>query len=72
MDKSTVAIVKGERGHEPVWKAHGLNRLQIALAGYSQALIKVNFITTKTWDGGATTDPMVVEAIIMRLKAVGG
>jgi uncharacterized protein (DUF362 family) len=31
-------------------------------------LIKVNFITTKTWDTGATTDPIVVEAIIKKLK----
>jgi uncharacterized protein (DUF362 family) len=41
-----------------------------ALAGYKRALIKVNFITTKTWDSGATTDPMVVEAIIQRLKKI--
>ena len=39
-----------------------------ALAGYKRVLIKVNFITTKTWDSGATTDPIVVEAIIQRLK----
>jgi uncharacterized protein (DUF362 family) len=38
------------------------------LAGYSRVLIKVNFITTKTWDTGATTDPIVVEAIIHKLK----
>jgi uncharacterized protein (DUF362 family) len=38
------------------------------LAGYSRVLIKVNFITTKSWDTGATTDPMVVEAIVIRLK----
>ena len=38
------------------------------LSGYKKALIKVNFITTKTWDSGATTDPMVVEAIIKKLK----
>jgi uncharacterized protein (DUF362 family) len=31
-------------------------------------LIKVNFITTQTWDTGATTDPIVVEAIIKKLK----
>jgi uncharacterized protein (DUF362 family) len=31
-------------------------------------LIKVNFITDKTWDTGATTDPIVVEAIIKKLK----
>ena len=68
VDKSCVALVKGERGHEPVWKALDLIDYKSALAGYSRALIKVNFITTKTWDSGATTDPMVVEAIILRLK----
>jgi uncharacterized protein (DUF362 family) len=31
-------------------------------------LIKVNFITDKTWDTGATTDPVVVEAIIKKLE----
>jgi uncharacterized protein (DUF362 family) len=68
MDKSTVALVKGERGHEPVYKALDLIDYKSALAGYSRVLIKVNFITTKTWDTGATTDPMVVEALILRLK----
>ena len=68
MDKSSVALVKGERGHEPVWKALDLIDYKSALAGYSRVLIKVNFINTQTWDTGATTDPMVVEAIIMRLK----
>ena len=71
MDKSCVAIVKGERGHEPVWKALDLIDYKSALAGYSRALIKVNFINTQTWDSGATTDPMVVEAIILRLKDLG-
>jgi len=28
----------------------------------------VNFINTQTWDTGATTDPIVVEAIILKLK----
>jgi uncharacterized protein (DUF362 family) len=37
------------------------------LAGYERVLIKVNFITTMTWDTGATTDPIVVEAIIKKL-----
>ncbi len=71
MDKSCVAIVKGERGHEPVWKALDLIDYKSALAGYSRALIKVNFINTQKWDSGATTDPMVVEAIILRLKDLG-
>jgi uncharacterized protein (DUF362 family) len=65
---SKVAVVRGERGHEPVFRALDLIDYQTALAGYNQALIKVNFITTKTWDTGATTDPIVVEAIIKRLQ----
>ena len=67
MEKSTVAIVKGERGHEPVFKALELIDYKSCLAGYNRVLIKVNFITTKTWDTGATTDPIVVEAIIKKL-----
>jgi uncharacterized protein (DUF362 family) len=65
---SKVAIVKGERGLQPVFKALDLIDYQSALAGYRRVLIKVNFITTMTWDTGATTDPMVVEALIQRLK----
>jgi uncharacterized protein (DUF362 family) len=63
-----VAIVKGERGLDSVFKALDLIDYQSALAGYKKVLIKVNFITTKTWDSGATTDPIVVEALIQRLK----
>lgn len=63
-----MAIVKGERGLDPVFKALDLIDYQTALAGYKKVLIKVNFITTMTWDTGATTDPLVVEAIIQRLK----
>ena len=62
-----VAVVRGERGHEPVFKALDLIDYRNALAGYDTVLIKVNFITTKTWDTGATTDPIVVEAIIKKL-----
>ena len=65
---SKVALVKGERGHEPVFKALDLMNYETALSGWSTVLIKVNFITVKTWDTGATTDPIVVEAIIERLK----
>jgi uncharacterized protein (DUF362 family) len=68
MGKSIVAVVKGERGHEPVFKALDLIDYESALKGFSRVLIKVNFITTMTWDTGATTDPIVVEAIIQRLK----
>jgi len=68
MTVSRVAVVKGPRGHEPVWKALDLIDYREALKGWDRVLVKVNFITTKTWDTGATTDPMVVEAIIQRLK----
>jgi len=65
---SKVAVVKGSRGHEPVHRALDLIDYEAALGGWDRVLIKVNFITTKTWDTGATTDPVVVEAIIQRLK----
>jgi uncharacterized protein (DUF362 family) len=65
---SLVAVVKGDRGHEPVFKALDLINYKSALAGWDKILIKVNFITDKTWDTGATTDPIVVEAIIKKLK----
>jgi len=68
MEKSKVAIVKGERGHEPVFKALDLIDYKSALSGWRKVLIKVNFITTEKWDTGATTDPIVVEAIIKKLK----
>ena len=68
---SIVAVVKGERGHEPVFKALDLIDYKKALAGKNTVLIKVNFICEKTWDTGATTDPIVVEAIIKKLVPLG-
>ncbi len=68
MLKSKVVIVRGERGHEPVFRALDLIDYKSAISGWESVLIKVNFITVETWDSGATTDPIVVEAIIKRLK----
>jgi len=68
MQKSKVAIAKGERGHEPVFRALDLIDYESALSGWKQVLIKVNFITIETWETGATTDPIVAEAIIKKLK----
>jgi len=65
---SLVALVKGERGKEPVYKVLDLIDYKAAFAGYKHVLIKVNFITDKTWETGATTDPIVVEAIIDKLR----
>ncbi|NWF86225.1 DUF362 domain-containing protein [Candidatus Bathyarchaeota archaeon] len=68
MQKSEVAIVKGEREYEPVFRALDLIDYESALSGWDKILIKVNFITVETWDTGATTDPIVVEALIKKLK----
>jgi len=64
-----VALVKGERSLSTVKRA-------IALAGGvnefvdKPVLIKVNFITTKTYETGATTDPIVVEALIQSIQPI--
>lgn len=63
-----VAVVKGSRGVEPVYRALDLIDYRKALKGWKRALIKVNFITTKNWETGATTDPIVVEAIVNKLR----
>jgi uncharacterized protein (DUF362 family) len=66
-----VALVKGPRELATVYKT-------IELAGgikdiaekYIRALIKVNFITTKTYETGVTTDPLIVEGLIHKAKEV--
>lgn len=63
-----VSIVRGKRSFDPVSKALDLIDYKSILKDWERILIKVNFITTKTWDSGATTDPVVVEAIIKRIK----
>jgi uncharacterized protein (DUF362 family) len=65
-----VALVKGSRGHSPVFKALDLIDYKKALSEYDTVLIKVNFITNKSWDSGATTDPIVVESIIKKLSSL--
>ena len=68
---SRVAVVKGERSLETVYRALDLVPYREALEPFSRVLIKVNFITAKNWETGATTDPMVVEAIINRVRDLG-
>ena len=66
---SKVAVVKGARTHETVYKAVDLiGGMKDAVAGASRVLIKVNFISTKTYETGATTDPLVVEALIRKAR----
>jgi uncharacterized protein (DUF362 family) len=68
---SRVAVVKGERGHDPVYRALDLIDYKSAFSGFEKVLVKVNFICEKTWDSGATTDPVVVEAIIKKVSDLG-
>ncbi|MBN2334236.1 DUF362 domain-containing protein [Candidatus Bathyarchaeota archaeon] len=68
---SKVAVVKGERSLDTVYRALDLIPYREALEPWDRALIKVNFITTKTWDTGATTDPIVVEALVNRVRDLG-
>ncbi len=68
---SKVAVIKGERSLETVYKALDLIPYKEALQQWDRVLIKVNFVTTKTWDTGITTDPIVVEAIINRVRDLG-
>jgi uncharacterized protein (DUF362 family) len=68
---SRVAVVKGERSLDTVYRALDLVPYREALSRWDRALIKVNFITTKSWESGATTDPVVVEAIINRVRDLG-
>lgn len=65
-----VAVVKGERGLEPVYRALDLIGYAEKFKGTKSVLIKVNFITTKNWETGATTDPMVVEGIVDKFRAI--
>jgi uncharacterized protein (DUF362 family) len=66
---SRVALVKGPREHETVYKAFDLlGSLKDVVAEDSRVLIKVNFISVRTYETGVTTDPLVVEAIIHKMK----
>lgn len=64
-----VAIVKGERSVKTVHKAIELIGDLSYLSG-KPLLIKVNLISTRDWRTGATTDPIVVEALIQKLKKI--
>jgi uncharacterized protein (DUF362 family) len=68
---SRVALIKGERSLETVYSALDAIPYVEALADWDRVLIKVNFITTKNWETGATTDPIIVEALVNKLRELG-
>jgi len=67
-----VALVKGPRTLETVYKAIELagGLKDLAKGSGNRAVIKVNFISTKTYDTGVTTDPLLVEALINKAREV--
>jgi uncharacterized protein (DUF362 family) len=68
---SKVAVIKGERGLEPVYRALDLIPYKEALEKWDTVLIKPNLITSHTYETGITTDPVVVEAVINRVHDLG-
>jgi uncharacterized protein (DUF362 family) len=51
-----------------VYQALDLIPYKETLQQWDRVLIKVNFISAKTWDTGVTTDPIIVEALINRVR----
>ena len=64
-----VAVVRGPRSHETVARAVRLTGGVEHLAD-KPVKIKVNFIATETWETGATTDPLVVDALIKLIRPI--
>ncbi|MFX1577152.1 MAG: DUF362 domain-containing protein [Promethearchaeota archaeon] len=65
---SLVAVVKGERSVKPVFRAMELIPFREALEPYETVLVKPNLITSHTFETGITTDPIVLEAVILKLQ----
>ena len=68
---STVAVVKGERGLDPVFRAIDLIPFKEVLEPYDTVLVKPNLITSHTYETGITTDPVVLEAVITKVQSIG-
>jgi uncharacterized protein (DUF362 family) len=62
-----VAVVKGERGIESVFRAMELIPFEETLKPYETVLVKPNLITSHTFETGITTDPIVLEAVLMKV-----
>jgi len=71
MGRSKVSVIKGERGLDPVYRALDLIPFKEVLEPWDTVLIKVNLITSHTYETGVTTDPIVMEALINRVQQLG-
>ncbi len=65
---SKALVVTGERNLETVYRALDGIDFEGALSDWNRVRIKVNFVITITWDTETTTDSMVVEALINRVR----
>ncbi len=65
---SLVAVAKGDRGLEPVFRAMELIPFKEAFESYDTVLVKPNLITGHTFETGITTDPVVVEAVLLKIQ----
>jgi hypothetical protein len=63
--------MKGERGLEPVFRGMELVPFEETPAPYDTVLVKPNLITSHTFETGITTDPVVAEAVIMKVMELG-
>jgi uncharacterized protein (DUF362 family) len=69
--RALVAVVKGERSLDPVFRAIERIPFNKALEPYDTVLVKPNLITSHTYETGITTDPIVVEAVIRKVQELG-
>jgi uncharacterized protein (DUF362 family) len=66
-----VGLVRGPRELNTVFKAvEFAGGFKEIAENYGRALIKVNFISVKTYETGVTTDPIVVEGLIHKASEV--
>ena len=62
-------MARGPRSLDTVYKCLNLlGGLESILGSTNRVLIKVNFIVTKSYDTGVTTDPLLVEGLIRKAK----
>ena len=65
-----VAVIKGERKLETVYRALDHIPYKKVLEPYDTVLIKPNLITSHTYETGITTDPIVIEALINKVQEI--
>ncbi|MBS7653778.1 DUF362 domain-containing protein [Candidatus Bathyarchaeota archaeon] len=71
MKKATVSVVKGDDLYEMLEKALKLIGSEKIISSEDKVLIKPNYVSAKHPSTGVTTDPRIIEGIIMYLKDLG-